>query len=92
MRALSDDFVCAMPMYARPPERLAWYVYAGADDCDEDPRARENDGRFVLDRATKRFCPMSRAGARAKVRMVGQSGHPRRGDDHIIARRARPRS
>jgi hypothetical protein len=44
-------------MYARPPERLAWYVYAGADDCEEDPRAREievslDDGCFVLDRAT----------------------------------------
>ncbi len=72
MRALSDDFVCAMPMYARPPERLAWYVYAGADDVDVDvhPRAHENevvdDDRFVLDRAKKRFCPMSRWSTRGR--------------------------
>ena len=40
MRVLSDDFVCAMPMYLRPPEKLTWYVYAGVlgfhDDDDGD--------------------------------------------------------
>ena len=40
MRVLSVDFVCAMPMYLRPPEKLTWYVYAGVlgfhDDDDDD--------------------------------------------------------
>ena len=37
-------------MYARPPARLAWYVYAGADDVDVnvDPRARAKTRSWMM--------------------------------------------